>query len=59
MITDRLKEPSTYAGLAMLASLFGASGEQAAAIAQVVTAVAGVAAVFMPERKRDDAKPSP
>ena len=47
---QRLKEPSTWAGLAGLAVLFGASVEEASAVAHAVGAVAGLVAVFMPER---------
>ncbi|MGL6080096.1 hypothetical protein [Methyloversatilis discipulorum] len=49
--TQRLKEGSTWAGLASLAMLFGASVEEASAVAQAVTAVAGLVAIFMPENK--------
>lgn len=50
MKTKRLKEPSTWAGLAGLAVLFGTSVEEASAVAHAVGAVAGLVAVFMPER---------
>lgn len=52
---SRLKEPSTFAGLSALALLFGASVEQAQAAAHVLAALAGAAAVFLPEKK--NAKP--
>lgn len=48
--TQRLKEPSTWAGLAGLAVLFGASVEEAQAVANAVGGLAGLVAVFMPER---------
>ncbi len=48
---QRLKESSTWAGLASLAILFGASVEEASAVAHAIGAVAGVVAVFMPERQ--------
>jgi len=51
MNLSRLKEPSTFAGLSAIALLFGASVEQAQAVAHVVAALAGAAAVFMPEKK--------
>lgn len=49
---NRLREPSTWAGLAVLAGLFGVPllPEQLAAIGQAGAALAGVAAVFMPEK---------
>ena len=49
--TQRMKEPSTWAGFAGLAMLFGANVEEAAAVAQAVGAVAGLVAIFMPENK--------
>jgi hypothetical protein len=58
MKIKQLREPSTFAGLSALALLFGASVEEATAAAQVIAAIAGAAAVFMPERKSaDDAEP--
>ena len=39
----RLKEPSTWAGLAALAAMFGARPEATDAVLGVVTAVAGAA----------------
>ncbi|WP_139026295.1 hypothetical protein [Methyloversatilis universalis] len=49
--TQRLKEPSTWAGLAGLAVLFGASVEEAQAVANAVGGLAGLVAVFMPENQ--------
>lgn len=51
-IMNRLREPSTWAGLAVLAGLFGVPllPEQLAAIGQAGAALAGVAAVFMQEK---------
>jgi hypothetical protein len=51
---EAFKEPSTWAGLAVLAGLFGVPmvPEQIQAAAQAGTAVAATLAVFMPERGR-------
>ena len=48
-ILRRLREPSTWAGIAALLAVFGLPSEQAGAVAQVGAAVAGAAAVFLPE----------
>ena len=48
-ILGRLKEPSTYAGVAGLALAFGLSDVQWAAISTAVAGLAGVAAVFLSE----------
>lgn len=47
---DRLKEPSSWAGLSALALAVGLSPEQGAAIAQAGAAIAGLVAVFLKER---------
>lgn len=49
--SERLKEPSTWAGIAGLAVLLGANVDQAQAVAHALAGVAGVVAVFMPEKK--------
>lgn len=49
-ILDRIKEPSTWAGLGILASLFGVPGLHIEVVQQAVMAVAGAAAVFMSEK---------
>lgn len=51
-IIARLREPSTYAGLAALLAAFGVSiaPEKMTAVVSLVTALAGVAAVFLPDR---------
>jgi hypothetical protein len=49
-IFDRFKEPSSWAGFAMLATLFGVPATTAQAVIQVVSAVAGVLAIFLPEK---------
>lgn len=48
---SRLREPSTLAGLGVLAVLVGAKPEHADAVTQAVGAVAAAAAVLLPERK--------
>jgi hypothetical protein len=51
-VANRLKEPSTWAGLGVLAGVLGLPVTPAEwqAIVQVITAAAGAAAVFMGER---------
>lgn len=46
---QRLREPSTWAGLGILASLFGVPGLHVEVVQQAVIAVAGAAAVFLGE----------
>lgn len=50
-LIGRLKEPSTYAGLAALLGLVGVklAPESMSAIIQVLTAIAGAVAVFVPD----------
>jgi hypothetical protein len=50
-LVARLKEPSTYAGLASLIGIIGLkiAPEQFQAIVTVATAVAGAIAVFVPD----------
>ena len=52
-LLNRLKEPSTWAGLGVLLSLFGVKvlPEQLTAIVGVVTAICAALAVFLPEKK--------
>ena len=50
-IINRVKEPSTWAGLGMFAALFGANPTTFGLIQQVVMGVAGLAAVALPENK--------
>lgn len=52
-IIRRIKEPSTWAGIGVLAALFGVPVEQYTAVAQAIAAVAGAAAVLMPEKAGD------
>jgi hypothetical protein len=50
-ILARLREPSTYAGFAALSVLLGITQDQSQALATLIAAVAGLVAVFMPEKK--------
>jgi hypothetical protein len=47
---NRLKEPSTYAGVASLALALGLSDVQWEAISAAVAGLAGLAAVFLMEK---------
>ena len=47
----RLREPSTLAGLGVLAGLAGMPPETVSLAAQIVAGLAGVAAVMLPERQ--------
>jgi hypothetical protein len=49
-IAKRFKEPSTWAGLAALATLFGVPLEHINAVTALRTAAAGALAVFLPEK---------
>lgn len=49
-ILARLKEPSTMAGLSVLAMLFGVPAGTAEVVTQAVAAAAAAAAVLMAER---------
>lgn len=50
-LLDRMKEPSTYAGLGALAAAFGVHLDDSVwqGMVQVATAAAGLAAVLTPE----------
>lgn len=47
----RFREPSSLAGLAALAVMFGAPAEATNVVIQAVGAVAGAAAFFIPDSK--------
>lgn len=53
-VLARLREPSTWAGVAAIAALFGVPAEQVSTVAQAVAGVAGVVAMVLPEGKRAD-----
>lgn len=56
-LLKRFREPSSWAGLSMMLALAGINlpdgGEEA--VAQLLAGIAAVVAVFVPERRRDDA----
>jgi len=51
-VLTRLKEPSTYAGLSVIALALGVSGELYNAISTAVAGVAGLLAVILAERAK-------
>lgn len=51
LILNRIKEPSTWAGLSVLATLFGAPPGSVDLVHQIVAGVAGLVAVLAPEAK--------
>lgn len=48
---QRLREPSTYAGLGVLGALFGVKELAAFGAPEVCAAIAAVAAIIVPEKK--------
>ena len=50
-IMNRIKEPSTWAALAVLASMFGIDPGKVQTLGGAAVAVAGAAAVLLPEKK--------
>lgn len=56
-IVNRMKEPSTYAGLAALLGVVGVkmAPEAMQAIITVLTAIAGAVAVFVPDLNKPSA----
>lgn len=49
LILKRLREPSTWAGLAVLGTVFGMPAGSVELVGQIVAAGAGLAAIFMGE----------
>lgn len=49
MIINRIREPSTWAGVSLLLTLFGVPPGIPEAVGQVLSGVAAAAAVFMSE----------
>jgi hypothetical protein len=47
----RIREPSTWAGLAALGALFGLPADAVPLVGQVVMAVGGIAAIVLKESK--------
>lgn len=52
-LIQRFKEPSTYAGLAVLGSLFGVKELAAFGAPEVATTIAALVSIFAPEGKKD------
>lgn len=50
-LLQRLREPSTMAGIAAIAMVFGVPAGASEAVMQVIGGVAGLAAVLLPENK--------
>lgn len=48
-ILNRFREPSTWAGIAALATIFGAPANTVQLVQQVVVGVAGLVAIVAPE----------
>ncbi len=51
---DRIREPSTWSGLGLLASMFGVPAGTFGLVQQVVIGAAGLAAVLVREAPRQD-----
>jgi hypothetical protein len=51
-VLNRLKEPSTYAGLSGLALALGVSGELYSAASAALAAVAGLVAIVLAEKAK-------
>lgn len=49
-ILKRLKEPSTWAGVSMLAVMFGVPASTADAVVNAIGALAAVGAILLPEK---------
>ena len=52
-VLNRLKEPSTWAGFALLGSIFGVKELAALGTPEIVSGIAALIAVFAPEGKKD------
>jgi len=53
IIINRLREPSTWAGVSIIAAMFGVPPGTVDLIGQVVAGVAGLAAIVLPEVKAE------
>lgn len=53
LIINRLREPSTWAGLAVLGAVFGLPPGTIDAVGQVIGGAASLFAIFMPEQKAE------
>jgi hypothetical protein len=54
-ILQRLREPSTWAGLSVLGAVFGAAPGLIDAIGQAVAGIAAALAIVLTEKKKDKA----
>jgi len=59
MLAARAKEPSTMAGISVLAAVFGIPPGTVDLVTQLIPAVAAVAAIVMPEGSTPPAMPTP
>ncbi|MDR0674559.1 MAG: hypothetical protein LBF93_13115 [Zoogloeaceae bacterium] len=53
-ILQRLREPSTWAGLSVLGAVFGAAPGLVDAIGQAVAGIAATLAIILSERKKSE-----
>ncbi|MBF0602833.1 MAG: hypothetical protein HQL07_03965 [Nitrospirae bacterium] len=51
-LIERLREPSSWGGIAVLLTVFGLSQDQAGAVTELLTAAAATASIFMHEKGR-------
>lgn len=51
-IINRLREPSTWAGISVLGLVFGLPPGTFEAVGQVIGGIAGLAAIFLPEQAK-------
>lgn len=51
-VLERLKEPSTYAGLSGVAIAVGISDEMYTAVASLIAGVAGIVSILLAERSK-------
>jgi hypothetical protein len=58
-IVKRLKEPSTWAGVGLLGTLFGVRELAAFGAPEIAVALAGLAAIFAPEGKPEATEDKP
>lgn len=49
---SRIREPSTWAGIAALGALFGLPPETISLVGQVVVGAGGIAAIVLSEKKK-------
>ena len=49
-VLNRIKEPSSWSGAAVILAMFGLSHEQAGAVTELLAAAAAAASIFMSEK---------